>query len=109
MLVTVNYRTGIFGFLAAKELSALEGNGGSSGLFGIHDQTMALKWVQQNIAAFGGDPVREAQLWTARRRGGGERAASPTGSHSGAVTKNGQQRGAGTTDSQARTERQAKG
>jgi para-nitrobenzyl esterase len=50
ILVTVNYRTGIFGFLASPGLSARSGDN-SSGLFGIHDQTMALKWVQRNIAA----------------------------------------------------------
>ena len=57
ILVTINYRTGIFGFLASPGLSARSGDN-SSGLFGIHDQTMALKWIQKNIEAFGGDKDR---------------------------------------------------
>ena len=57
VFVTVNYRTGIFGFLASEGLSARSGDG-SSGLFGMHDQTVALKWIQRNIKAFGGDPDR---------------------------------------------------
>jgi carboxylesterase type B len=57
VFVTANYRTGIFGFLASESLSARSGDN-SSGLFGIQDQTMVLTWVQENIAAFGGDPQR---------------------------------------------------
>eukprot|EP01048_Picozoa_sp_COSAG05_P018122 COSAG05_NODE_2592_length_2862_cov_1.937749_1_plen_771_part_00 len=57
VFVTANYRTGIFGFLASESLSKRSGDN-SSGLFGIHDQTMVLKWIQRNIAAFGGDPKR---------------------------------------------------
>ena len=57
ILVTSAYRTGIFGFLASPGLSARSGDG-SSGLFGIHDQTMVLKWIQRNIGAFGGDKDR---------------------------------------------------
>jgi para-nitrobenzyl esterase len=57
ILVTINYRTGIFGFLASPGLSARSGDN-SSGLFGIHDQTMGLKWIQKNIGAFGGDKDR---------------------------------------------------
>jgi para-nitrobenzyl esterase len=53
VLVTVNYRTGVFGFLAHPELD-LEGS--FSGNFGLQDQLFALKWVRANIAAFGGDP-----------------------------------------------------
>lgn len=57
VLVTSAYRTGIFGFLASPGLSARSGDN-SSGLFGIHDQTMVLKWIQRNIGAFGGDSSR---------------------------------------------------
>ena len=55
--VTVNYRLNIFGFFAHPELSA-EASYGASGNYGLLDQNLALKWVQENIAAFGGDPAR---------------------------------------------------
>ncbi len=54
VLVTINYRLGIFGFLATEEL-AKEG-GGSAGNYGLMDVVAALRWVNANIAAFGGDP-----------------------------------------------------
>eukprot|EP01050_Picozoa_sp_SAG11_P008510 SAG11_NODE_755_length_7329_cov_6.741355_2_plen_210_part_00 len=57
VFVSANYRAGIFGFLASESLSKRSGDN-SSGLFGMHDQTMVLRWVQENIAAFGGDPKR---------------------------------------------------
>ena len=57
VLVTINYRLGSLGFFAHPELSA-ESPHGSSGNYGILDQVAALKWVQQNIASFGGDPNR---------------------------------------------------
>ena len=54
VLVTVNYRLGPLGFLYLNELCPdLEG---TSGNLGIRDQVAALEWVQENIAAFGGDP-----------------------------------------------------
>lgn len=60
VLVTVNYRLGVFGYLAHPELVAEspEYSGGhySAGNYGILDQIAALRWVQENIAAFGGDP-----------------------------------------------------
>ena len=55
ILVTINYRLGIFGFLAHPELSA-ESDNGTSGNYGTYDQVAALKWVHDNIAQFGGDP-----------------------------------------------------
>lgn len=55
VVVTINYRLGIFGFFAHPELSA-ENAGGVSGNYGLTDQIEALKWVKANIAAFGGDP-----------------------------------------------------
>lgn len=55
--LTVNYRLGVFGFLAHPELTQ-ESTHHASGNYGLMDQTAALKWVQQNIAAFGGDPKR---------------------------------------------------
>jgi para-nitrobenzyl esterase len=55
--VTVNYRLTVFGFLAHPELTK-ESPHHASGNYGLLDQTAALRWVQQNIAAFGGDPKR---------------------------------------------------
>ncbi|MBD2723098.1 carboxylesterase/lipase family protein [Hymenobacter armeniacus] len=55
--VTVNYRLGVFGFLAHPELTR-ESPHHSSGNYGLLDQAAALRWVRQNIAAFGGDPAR---------------------------------------------------
>jgi para-nitrobenzyl esterase len=55
--VTVNYRLGVFGFLAHPELTKESSHHGS-GNYGLMDQSAALRWVQQNIAAFGGDPKR---------------------------------------------------
>ncbi|MDM0021897.1 carboxylesterase family protein [Variovorax sp. J22R187] len=57
VLVTVNYRVGLFGFLAHPGLSA-ESPEGVSGNYGLLDQICALKWVRDNIQAFGGDPSR---------------------------------------------------
>jgi para-nitrobenzyl esterase len=57
VFVTINYRLGIFGFLAHPGLSA-EAENGASGNYGILDQIAALQWVRENIAAFGGDPGR---------------------------------------------------
>jgi para-nitrobenzyl esterase len=59
VVVTINYRMGIFGFLALPELSA-ESQHHASGNYGLLDQIAALQWVQRNIAAFAGD----AQLVT---------------------------------------------
>jgi para-nitrobenzyl esterase len=55
--VTVNYRLGAFGFLAHPELTR-ESPHGASGNYGLLDQAAALRWVRENIAAFGGDPDR---------------------------------------------------
>jgi para-nitrobenzyl esterase len=57
VVVTVNYRLAIFGFFAHPELSA-ESPYKGSGNYGLLDQNAALKWVQKNIAAFGGDPKK---------------------------------------------------
>jgi len=55
--LTVNYRLGVFGFMAHPELSK-ETSYKGSGNYGLLDQYAALKWVRENIAAFGGDPNR---------------------------------------------------
>ncbi|MEZ4829028.1 MAG: carboxylesterase family protein [Bacteroidia bacterium] len=57
VVVTVNYRLNIFGFFAHPELSA-EAPYKASGNYGLLDQNAALQWVQDNIAAFGGDPKK---------------------------------------------------
>lgn len=57
VLVTINYRLGPLGYLAHPELTD-ESPNHSSGNYGVLDQIAALKWVQKNIAAFGGDPGR---------------------------------------------------
>ena len=55
LLVSINYRLGVMGFFSHPELTA-ESPHHSSGNYGLLDQIAALQWVQQNIAAFGGDP-----------------------------------------------------
>jgi para-nitrobenzyl esterase len=55
--ITVNYRLNIFGFFAHPELTQ-ESTQHASGNYGYLDQTAALRWVRENIAAFGGDPGR---------------------------------------------------
>ncbi len=55
--LTVNYRLGIFGFFSHPELTQ-ESPNQASGNYGYLDQNAALKWVQANIAKFGGDPKR---------------------------------------------------
>ncbi|GAB3909941.1 carboxylesterase family protein [Larkinella knui] len=55
--LTVNYRLGVFGFMAHPELTQ-ESPNHSSGNYAYLDMAAALRWVQQNIAAFGGDPKR---------------------------------------------------
>jgi len=55
VLVSINYRLGIFGFMTYAGLSA-ESESHVSGNYGILDQIQSLKWIKQNIAQFGGDP-----------------------------------------------------
>jgi para-nitrobenzyl esterase len=57
VVVTINYRLDVFGFLAYPELTTESGTG-SSGNYGLLDQIAALKWVHNNIRAFGGDPAK---------------------------------------------------
>lgn len=53
--ITINYRLGLMGYLAHPQLSR-ESEHGVSGNYGTLDQIAALRWVQENISAFGGDP-----------------------------------------------------
>jgi para-nitrobenzyl esterase len=55
ILVTLNYRLNVFGFLASEDLS--RESGGHAGNYGLMDMVAALRWVKSNIAAFGGDPT----------------------------------------------------
>jgi para-nitrobenzyl esterase len=57
VVVTVNYRLGVFGFFSHPELTASSPHH-ASGNYGLLDQVAALKWVKRNISAFGGDPGR---------------------------------------------------
>lgn len=61
IVVTLNYRLGRLGFFAHPALSA-EPTGAPKGNYGLLDQVEALRWVQRNIAAFGGDPKRVTLL-----------------------------------------------
>lgn len=54
IMVSIAYRLGVFGYLAHPELSRESGHG--SGNYGLYDQIAGLKWVKENISAFGGDP-----------------------------------------------------
>ena len=54
---SIEYRLGAFGFMAHPALSN-ESSGKISGNYGILDQVMALKWIHDNISAFGGDPAK---------------------------------------------------
>ncbi|MFM1756115.1 MAG: hypothetical protein RL621_1057 [Bacteroidota bacterium] len=55
VFVSINYRVGVFGFLAHPELTKESGYG-ASGNYALLDMIASLKWVKENIAAFGGDP-----------------------------------------------------
>jgi para-nitrobenzyl esterase len=56
VVVSINYRLGVLGWLAHPELSA-ESPDGVSGNYGLLDQIEALRWLRRNIASFGGDPA----------------------------------------------------
>lgn len=57
IVVSVNYRLGVFGFLSHPELTK-ESREHASGNYGLMDQIAGLRWVKKNIAAFGGDPEK---------------------------------------------------
>src|SRR5580692_9733100 len=56
IVVSMNYRLGVFGFFVHPELAKESGHN-AAGNYGLLDQTAALRWVHENIAAFGGDPA----------------------------------------------------
>ena len=55
VFVSINYRVGVFGFMAHPDLTK-ESPDNASGNYGLLDQLAALRWIKKNIAAFGGDP-----------------------------------------------------
>ena len=57
VFVSITYRLGVFGYYANEQLQA-ESPEGTTGNYGLLDQIQALRWVQKNIAAFGGDPQK---------------------------------------------------
>ncbi|WP_300975089.1 carboxylesterase family protein [Sphingomonas sp. LHG3406-1] len=57
VVVSINYRLGVLGWLAHPDLGK-ENASGRSGNYGLLDQIAALRWVQQNVRAFGGDPAK---------------------------------------------------
>lgn len=61
VLITINYRLGVFGFLAHPELTA-ESKHHASGNYALLDQIAALRWVNANVAQFGGNP-RNVTIW----------------------------------------------
>ncbi len=61
VVITINYRLGVFGFFAHPELTA-ESDHHSSGNYGLLDQIAALRWINVNIASFGGDP-HKITIW----------------------------------------------
>jgi para-nitrobenzyl esterase len=79
IVVTINYRLGYLGFFAQ---SALDSEGHLAGNYGLMDQQFARKWVQKNIAGFGGDPNRVTIFGESA---GGQsvyaQLASPTAAH----------------------------
>jgi carboxylesterase type B len=60
IIVTITYRVGVYGFLASKEIKEYNSEFGEGGVgnYGIWDQIEALRWIQEHIHAFGGDPDR---------------------------------------------------
>ena len=60
IVVTLNYRLGVYGFLAGRDLEAYNAVYGETvvGNYGIWDQVLVLRWAQKHISGFGGDPKR---------------------------------------------------
>lgn len=101
VVVTINYRLGVFGFLAHPALTA-ESPTHSSGNYGLLDCLAALRWVQANVRAFGGDPQR-VTIWgqSAGAQAVGALLASSVakGTFSGAIADSGLGHAGGVTQS----------
>lgn len=60
--VSLNYRVAGFGFLASKEVLTADGKVGGVANAGLYDQRLALRWIRENVATFGGDPDK-VTIW----------------------------------------------
>ena len=61
VLVTIQYRLNVFGFMSTEDST-------SPGNYGSLDQVEALKWIQENIAAYGGDPDQVLSVYSSRSK-----------------------------------------
>ena len=80
VVVTINWRVGVFGFLAHPELTA-ESENHASGNYGLQDEVAALQWVQRNIATFSGDPKNVTIVGQSAGSGSVAYLATATGTH----------------------------
>lgn len=73
IVISVNFRLGVYGFLASKEIREYNLEFGEEGVgnYGLWDQVESLRWVQRHIRAFGGDPSRVTVF--GQSAGGGEK------------------------------------
>lgn len=106
IVVTINYRLGILGYMADAALDVQSATG-ASGNYGLADQQFALQWVRQNISAFGGDPEKVTIF--GESAGGFSVCAnvlspSSAGLFSGAITESGPCSSALPTKSEAEAE-----
>ena len=76
VVVSINHRLNVLGYF---DLSAFGSEYANSGNAGMDDIIASLKWVQENIEKFGGDP-KNVSIWSVRRRRKGDNASSDAGS-----------------------------
>lgn len=77
IIIAPNFRLGVFGFLASKEIGDYNKEFGEEGVgnYGLWDQIEALRWIQKYIGAFGGDPEKVTLF--GQSAGGGEPSSLP--------------------------------